>query len=109
MQLEAAGSRPLIFSQWTAVLDIMEWMMEVLQLRYVRLDGSTGGLLRGWVRGCGAAGVGCGAAGRQLRHTSPPPPVPAHQSHPPSHHCTPIQHRTIVRPHPTTPRHRSRG
>jgi SWI/SNF-related matrix-associated actin-dependent regulator 1 of chromatin subfamily A len=40
-QLKAAGSRPLIFSQWTAVLDIMEWLMEVLQLPYVRLDGST--------------------------------------------------------------------
>ena len=47
--------------------------MEVLQLRYVRLDGSTGGLLRGWVRGCGAAGVGCGAAGRQLRPGAPAP------------------------------------
>ncbi|KAL4427971.1 hypothetical protein ABPG75_002060 [Micractinium tetrahymenae] len=40
-QLKENGSRPLIFSQWTAVLDIMEWLMEVLQLPYVRLDGST--------------------------------------------------------------------
>jgi SWI/SNF-related matrix-associated actin-dependent regulator 1 of chromatin subfamily A len=38
------GSRPLIFSQWTAVLDIIEWLMEVMQLPYVRLDGSTGAL-----------------------------------------------------------------
>lgn len=40
-ELKAAGSRPLIFSQWTAVLDIMEWLMDELQLPYVRLDGST--------------------------------------------------------------------
>eukprot|EP00887_Chlorella_sp_A99_P001899 scaffold18.g1899.t1 len=40
-ELKARGSRPLIFSQWTAVLDIMEWLMDVLQLPYVRLDGST--------------------------------------------------------------------
>ncbi|PSC69740.1 CHROMATIN REMODELING 19 [Micractinium conductrix] len=40
-KLKDAGSRPLIFSQWTAVLDIMEWMMEVMQLPFVRLDGST--------------------------------------------------------------------
>lgn len=40
-KLKEKGSRPLIFSQWTAVLDIIEWLMEVLQLPYVRLDGST--------------------------------------------------------------------
>ncbi len=40
-KLKESGSRPLIFSQWTAVLDIVEWLMEVLQLPYVRLDGST--------------------------------------------------------------------
>ena len=40
-KLKAAGSRPLIFSQWTSVLDIIEWLMDVLQLPYVRLDGST--------------------------------------------------------------------
>ncbi|KAI3428839.1 hypothetical protein D9Q98_007656 [Chlorella vulgaris] len=40
-KLKSVGSRPLIFSQWTAVLDIMEWLMEVMQFRYVRLDGST--------------------------------------------------------------------
>lgn len=39
--LQEDGSRPLIFSQWTAVLDIMEWLMDELQLPYVRLDGST--------------------------------------------------------------------
>ena len=42
LQLKSVGSRPLIFSQWTAVLDIIEWLMEVMQLPYVRLDGSTG-------------------------------------------------------------------
>ncbi|KDD72906.1 SNF2 family domain-containing protein, partial [Helicosporidium sp. ATCC 50920] len=40
-RLKAAGSRPLIFSQWTAVLDVMEWLMDELQLPYVRMDGST--------------------------------------------------------------------
>ncbi len=40
-KLKEAGSRPLIFSQWTSMLDIIEWLMDVLQLPYVRLDGST--------------------------------------------------------------------
>ena len=40
-KLKEAGSRPLIFSQWTAVLDVIEWLMEELRLPYVRLDGST--------------------------------------------------------------------
>ena len=40
-ELKARGSRPLIFSQWTAVLDIIEWLLQDLQLTYVRLDGST--------------------------------------------------------------------
>jgi SWI/SNF-related matrix-associated actin-dependent regulator 1 of chromatin subfamily A len=40
-RLKEEGSRPLIFSQWTAVLDVIEWLMEDLMLPYVRLDGST--------------------------------------------------------------------
>jgi superfamily II DNA/RNA helicase len=40
-KLKEAGSRPLIFSQWTAVLDVVEWLMDELRLPYVRLDGST--------------------------------------------------------------------
>jgi SNF2 family DNA or RNA helicase len=40
-KLKAAGSRPLIFSQWTSVLDLIEWLLDVLRLPYVRLDGST--------------------------------------------------------------------
>ncbi len=40
-RLREAGSRPLIFSQWTAVLDVIEWLMDELRLPYVRLDGST--------------------------------------------------------------------
>lgn len=40
-ELKAAGSRPLIFSQWTSVLDVMEWLLSELGLPYVRLDGST--------------------------------------------------------------------
>eukprot|EP00271_Cylindrocystis_brebissonii_P011525 TRINITY_DN29369_c0_g1_i1.p1 TRINITY_DN29369_c0_g1~~TRINITY_DN29369_c0_g1_i1.p1 ORF type:complete len:347 (+),score=64.37 TRINITY_DN29369_c0_g1_i1:96-1043(+) len=35
------GHRPLIFSQWTAMLDILEWVLDELNLSYVRLDGST--------------------------------------------------------------------
>ena len=35
------GHHPLIFSQWTSVLDILEWLLERLQLPYLRLDGST--------------------------------------------------------------------
>lgn len=36
-----AGSRVLIFSQWTSLLDIMEWFMQQRGHTYVRLDGST--------------------------------------------------------------------
>ena len=39
--LQEAGSRPLIFSQWTMVLDILEWLLQCLKLPYVRLDGAT--------------------------------------------------------------------
>jgi hypothetical protein len=39
--LQAVGSRPLIFSQWTTVLDILEWFLHERGLTYVRLDGST--------------------------------------------------------------------
>ncbi|KAA6428197.1 MAG: SNF2 family DNA-dependent ATPase [Trebouxia sp. A1-2] len=37
----AKGSRALIFSQWTSVLDILGWLLEMMGLTYVRLDGST--------------------------------------------------------------------
>lgn len=39
--LRAKRSRPLIFSQWTAMLDVLEWVLELLGFTYVRLDGST--------------------------------------------------------------------
>jgi len=39
--LKAAGSRPLIFSQWKIQLDVLEWLMRSLGLSYYRLDGST--------------------------------------------------------------------
>ncbi|KAK9811037.1 hypothetical protein WJX73_008229 [Symbiochloris irregularis] len=39
--LQAKGSRPLIFSQWTQVLDVLEWVLQHLQLPFSRLDGST--------------------------------------------------------------------
>lgn len=39
--LQQAGHRPLIFSQWTGMLDILEWALESLGFSYVRLDGST--------------------------------------------------------------------
>lgn len=27
--LKAKGSRPLLFSQWTSVLDLLEWLLQV--------------------------------------------------------------------------------
>ena len=39
--LQSKGSRPLIFSQWTSVLDILGWLLESMGLAHVRLDGST--------------------------------------------------------------------
>ena len=39
--VQEEGHHPLIFSQWTSVLDILEWLLERLQLPYLRLDGST--------------------------------------------------------------------
>ena len=40
-QLAARGSRPLIFSQWKIMLDVLEWVMAELKLSFFRLDGST--------------------------------------------------------------------
>ncbi|XP_024375892.1 protein CHROMATIN REMODELING 19 [Physcomitrium patens] len=40
-QLKKNGHRPLIFSQWTNMLDILEWALAVIGLRFTRLDGST--------------------------------------------------------------------
>ncbi|KAK6931810.1 Helicase, C-terminal [Dillenia turbinata] len=39
--LKRAGHRVLIFSQWTSMLDILEWTLEVIGVTYRRLDGST--------------------------------------------------------------------
>lgn len=39
--LRSGGHRVLIFSQWTSMLDILEWALDVLGLTYKRLDGST--------------------------------------------------------------------
>ena len=39
--LRAKGSRVLLFSQWTTVLDVLEWFMEQQGMTYVRLDGNT--------------------------------------------------------------------
>lgn len=41
LPLQEEGHHPLIFSQWTSVLDILEWLLDRLQLPYLRLDGST--------------------------------------------------------------------
>ncbi|KAK3143966.1 hypothetical protein QOZ80_4AG0307200 [Eleusine coracana subsp. coracana] len=35
------GHRVLIFSQWTTMLDILEWTLEVIGVTYRRLDGGT--------------------------------------------------------------------
>ncbi|XP_042007722.1 protein CHROMATIN REMODELING 19 isoform X1 [Salvia splendens] len=40
-KLNRAGSRVLIFSQWTSMLDILEWTLDVIGVTYRRLDGST--------------------------------------------------------------------
>lgn len=39
--LKDAGHRVLIFSQWTSMLDILEWTLDVIGVTYRRLDGST--------------------------------------------------------------------
>ncbi|CAN6464118.1 unnamed protein product [Victoria cruziana] len=39
--LRRAGHRVLIFSQWTTMLDILEWALDVIGVTYSRLDGST--------------------------------------------------------------------
>ncbi|PON79165.1 Protein CHROMATIN REMODELING [Parasponia andersonii] len=39
--LKQAGHRVLIFSQWTSMLDILEWTLDVIGVSYRRLDGST--------------------------------------------------------------------
>ncbi|XP_022157601.1 protein CHROMATIN REMODELING 19 [Momordica charantia] len=39
--LKQDGHRVLIFSQWTSMLDILEWTLDVIGLTYRRLDGST--------------------------------------------------------------------
>ncbi|KAK9836737.1 hypothetical protein WJX74_007100 [Apatococcus lobatus] len=40
-ELRRGGHRPLIFSQWTMVLDLLEVLLEHLGLSFLRLDGST--------------------------------------------------------------------
>jgi len=42
-KLKAMGSRVLIFSQMTRVLDILEDYMQLLNYEYCRIDGSTDG------------------------------------------------------------------
>lgn len=39
--LKQGGHRVLIFSQWTSMLDILEWTLDVIGVTYRRLDGST--------------------------------------------------------------------
>lgn len=39
--LKEDGHRVLIFSQWTSMLDILEWALDVIGVTYRRLDGST--------------------------------------------------------------------
>ncbi|KAI5081786.1 hypothetical protein GOP47_0001529 [Adiantum capillus-veneris] len=40
-KLKQEGHRALIFSQWTGMMDILEWALDVMGLEYLRLDGST--------------------------------------------------------------------
>ncbi|KAH9288007.1 hypothetical protein KI387_032124, partial [Taxus chinensis] len=39
--LHREGHRALIFSQWTSMLDILEWALDTIGMTYRRLDGST--------------------------------------------------------------------
>lgn len=39
--LKQDGHRVLIFSQWTSMLDILEWALDVIGVTFRRLDGST--------------------------------------------------------------------
>ncbi|TYG90384.1 hypothetical protein ES288_A12G177500v1 [Gossypium darwinii] len=39
--LKRSGHRVLIFSQWTSMLDILEWTLDVIGVTYKRFDGST--------------------------------------------------------------------
>nr|VDD30609.1 unnamed protein product [Brassica oleracea] len=39
--MKKSGNRVLIFSQWTSMLDILEWTLDVIGVTYRRLDGST--------------------------------------------------------------------
>ena len=55
-ELQEAGSRPLIFSQWTSVLDILEWFLQERGMTYVRLDGSTA-VSKGEEQGGGEGGA----------------------------------------------------
>jgi SWI/SNF-related matrix-associated actin-dependent regulator 1 of chromatin subfamily A len=41
VELKAKGSRPLIFSQWKIMLDILEWVLHHMGWKYARLDGDT--------------------------------------------------------------------
>ncbi|EPS61034.1 hypothetical protein M569_13765 [Genlisea aurea] len=38
-EIHRSGSRVLIFSQWTSMLDILEWALDVIGVTYRRLDG----------------------------------------------------------------------
>jgi len=40
-ELVGKGHRLLIFSQWTKIMDLLGHLMESLQMKYLRLDGST--------------------------------------------------------------------
>ncbi|KAG6504516.1 hypothetical protein ZIOFF_036850 [Zingiber officinale] len=40
-RLKKEGHRVLIFSQWTSMLNILEWALEVIGVTYRRMDGST--------------------------------------------------------------------
>ena len=40
-RLQQEGHRPLIFSQWTMVLDLLEVLLGHLGLSFLRLDGDT--------------------------------------------------------------------
>ena len=38
-RLQREGHRPLLFSQWTAMLDVLQWLLDFLGMPWIRLDG----------------------------------------------------------------------
>ncbi|TYZ58374.1 hypothetical protein PybrP1_006182 [[Pythium] brassicae (nom. inval.)] len=69
-KLHAEGHRVLIFSQWTKLLDLLEVLLDFMQYRFLRLDGSTDVAARQDLIDTfnGDTGIFLGESKRQLNH-----------------------------------------